>query len=158
METHFVSRNLGKEIREEAENIDNLNDEEDISDHDFEEHVLDQSQGRRVKIKKKKVKKTSTNKQTRFRHTSYLGADLIYQHIESLAKQLDSISVETIGVTGEGRDIKIVKINADTQQAADLPTIFIDAGIHAREWISPAATLYLIEKLARQINKVSQYK
>ena len=151
LETHFVSRNLGKEIREEAENIDNISDddEEETSDH-----VVDQSQGRRVKIKKKKVKKTSANKQARFRHTSYLGADLIYQHIDSLARQLDSLTVETIGLTGEGRDIKIVKINAADDQS-DLPTIFIDAGIHAREWISPAATLYLIEKLARQIHKVS---
>ena len=92
------------------------------------------------------------NKQQRFRHNSYLGTDLIYQHLESLEKQFDSLEMERIGVTGEGRDIKIVKINAAVDP--DLPTIFIDAGIHAREWISPAATLFLIEKLARQLNKV----
>ena len=63
------------------------------------------------------------------------------------------MEIDVIGQSGEGRYIKIVKINANDTR---LPTIFIDAGIHAREWISPASTLYLIEKLAKQINKVSK--
>ena len=57
---------------------------------------------------------------------------------------------KVIGMTNEGRNIKVVKINSNNTQ---LPIIFIDAGIHAREWISPASTLFLIEKLARQISK-----
>ena len=57
---------------------------------------------------------------------------------------------EVIGMTNEGRNIKVIKINSNNTR---LPVIFIDAGIHAREWISPASTLFLIEKLARQISK-----
>ena len=39
------------------------------------------------------------------------------------------MEIDVIGKTGEGRDIRVVKINAnDTTK----PTIFIDAGIHAR--------------------------
>ena len=57
---------------------------------------------------------------------------------------------KVIGMTNEGRNIKVVKINSNNTQ---LPIIFIDAGIHAREWISPASTLFLIEKLAKQISK-----
>merc|ERR1719512_358875 len=53
-------------------------------------------------------------------------------------------------MTNEGRNIKVVKINSNNTR---LPIIFIDAGIHAREWISPASTLFLIEKLAKQISK-----
>ena len=57
---------------------------------------------------------------------------------------------KVIGMTNEGRNIKVVKINSNNTK---LPIIFIDAGIHAREWISPASTLFLIEKLAKQISK-----
>ena len=71
----------------------------------------------------------------------------------SIFSQYSSMEIDVIGQSGEGRYIKIVKINANDTR---LPTIFIDAGIHAREWISSAATLYLIEKLAKQINKVSK--
>lgn len=32
------------------------------------------------------------------------------------------------------------------------PTIFIEGGIHAREWISPAFVLYLIQELVENEN------
>ena len=103
---------------------------------------------RRVKVKKKKKPQQRPN---RFRHNSYLGTNLMYDFLSELESQYNIMRMETIGKTGEGRDVKIVKINANN---SNLPVIFIDAGIHAREWISPAATLFLIEKLTKQISKV----
>jgi len=52
--------------------------------------------------------------------------------------------VKTIGKTHEGRDIKLVEINFEN---SSLPIIFIECGIHAREWISPASALFIIDKL-----------
>ncbi|TMS35094.1 hypothetical protein L596_002561 [Steinernema carpocapsae] len=46
--------------------------------------------------------------------------------------------------TFEGRDLLGVKIGKRGQFK---PAIFIDAGIHAREWIAPAVALYLMKKL-----------
>ena len=53
----------------------------------------------------------------------------------------------SIGRSFEGRRIYGVKISNDLNSGVK-PTIFIDAGIHAREWIAPATALYLIRKLS----------
>ena len=63
--------------------------------------------------------------------------------------------METIGTTGEGRDLKIVKINS---KDPSLPVIFIDAGIHAREWISPAAVMAFAERLVKTIQRTTRKK
>ena len=115
IETHFVSKHLGREIKEEAKSLDIIEDE----------GLRDRSDPvRRVKVKRKK------KQENRFRHTSYLGTNLMYDFLSQLESQYDTIKMETIGKSGEGRDVKIVKINANN---SDLPVIFIDAGIHARE-------------------------
>ena len=72
----------------------------------------------------------------------------MYDYLMKLAEKLKNMKIEAIGQTDEGRDIKIVKINSNNSK---LPTIFLDAGLHAREWISPAATLYLTERLAKSV-------
>lgn len=150
LDVHYVSKHLGREIREEAKDVDNFQndgeEEETSSDQDTA-----QGQGRLVRVKKRVKKKPGQkNKQGRFRHTSYLGYQLMFQYLDKLENQYDSMTSKVIGMTNEGRNIKVVKINSNNTQ---LPIIFIDAGIHAREWISPASTLFLIEKLAKQISK-----
>lgn len=56
----------------------------------------------------------------------------------------DIVSLESIGNSYEGREISMIKIGAED---SDNPIILVDAGIHAREWISPAFALYLIREL-----------
>ncbi|XP_067651678.1 carboxypeptidase B-like isoform X2 [Haliotis asinina] len=54
---------------------------------------------------------------------------------------------ELIGRSTEGRDINLIRISADASQQKKR-TIFIDAGIHAREWIAPATANYILYQLA----------
>ena len=62
----------------------------------------------------------------------------------------DIVSVSSIGTTYEGRDIVMIKI-CSSGHCGKKPAILIDGGIHAREWISPAATLMLIDKIVNTV-------
>ena len=62
--------------------------------------------------------------------------DCIGQSYPDLAKVID------IGKSTEGRPIKVVKLSKPGTKAGR-PSIFIEGGIHAREWISPASVLYI---------------
>lgn len=55
------------------------------------------------------------------------------------------VKVKTVGKSFEGRDIKTITITNGDGVAKN--SIFIDAGIHAREWIAPATALYIINQL-----------
>jgi murein tripeptide amidase MpaA len=72
-------------------------------------------------------------------------------------EQLDSrVSVETVGRSVEGRNIYLVKVSSDP--GANKPIIMIDGGHHAREWISHATVMYLLESLVNiDIPRVSGY-
>jgi murein tripeptide amidase MpaA len=57
----------------------------------------------------------------------------IDKHLDKLAKEFTSspkVTVETVGKSYEGREIKIVTITNGDGRAKN--SIFIDAGIHAR--------------------------
>lgn len=53
--------------------------------------------------------------------------------------------LSSIGTTVENRNIWLLKLTANS----GLPkkTAFMDFGIHAREWISPATGLYIINEV-----------
>ena len=85
LEVHFVSKHLGKEIKEEAKDVDNLQEEEEETSS--KPGVRDQ--GRLVRVKKRiKKKPGQKNKQGRFRHTSYLGYQLMFQYLDKLENQV----------------------------------------------------------------------
>ncbi|BET00045.1 Carboxypeptidase [Nesidiocoris tenuis] len=79
-----------------------------------------------------------------------------YSTVEQIDAYLDYISdqypditdVKTIGYSGEGRPIRMVRIHPRTvRRNSNKPKILVDAGIHAREWIAPAVALYMIQQL-----------
>ena len=90
----------------------------------------------------------------------------IYSWLEQLQQQHPSlVQLLTIGKTYEKHDIRLVKIglprnqslfSKDASNSSVFPTgslsgrkdaIWIDAGIHAREWIAPATAVWLINEL-----------
>jgi len=64
-------------------------------------------------------------------------------------KYPNNVKVVVGGTTYEGREIKGVKVSF----AEDNPGIFIEGGIHAREWISPATVTYILNELLTSSNK-----
>ncbi|KAM3965739.1 molting fluid carboxypeptidase A [Aphomia sociella] len=64
-----------------------------------------------------------------------------------------TVSVNGIGKSHEGRELKVLRIsNGDPSNKA----IFIDGGIHAREWISPATVTYIINQFAENFDEESE--
>ncbi|XP_073962123.1 carboxypeptidase B-like [Choristoneura fumiferana] len=78
---------------------------------------------------------------------AYHRLDVIHNFLDGL--EADYPSLCTAGVIGsslEGRDLKVLKIS---NSAASNASVWMDAGIHAREWIAPAVATYIANHFAR---------
>ena len=53
--------------------------------------------------------------------------------------------MEDIGLTHENRKMKVIKVCKGG--CGKKPAMWIDGGMHAREWISPASVTYILKKL-----------
>jgi len=83
--------------------------------------------------------------------TKFLKLEEINDAIDTLVSQNpDIVSVQNIGKGHEGRPIRLVTVTSNKNK--NKPAIWVDGGIHAREWASPATVLYMLNKL------VSGYK
>ncbi|XP_077503073.1 uncharacterized protein LOC144113694 [Amblyomma americanum] len=86
-----------------------------------------------------------------FRTDMYHTLDEIYGFLDSSAQKFPSIVTRvTIGKTDEGASIRGVKISSGGNSSR--PAMWIDSGIHAREWISTASALYVIDRLLKGYN------
>ncbi|CAD5210684.1 unnamed protein product [Bursaphelenchus okinawaensis] len=65
----------------------------------------------------------------------------------------EKVELLNISKTFEGRDLVGVKLSTPSSSTKPKPSIFIDAGIHAREWIAPAVALHLINTLVSDNEK-----
>ena len=84
LDIHFVAKHLGKEIKDEAKDVDIFEDGSETKDG------AEQEQGRLVRVKKR-VKKRPGQKinRNKFRHTSYLGTELMYKFLDQLDRQVN---------------------------------------------------------------------
>ena len=74
----------------------------------------------------------------------YHDIDTINAWLEEKAAANDFASVINIGKSYEGRDMKVLAI---TKAGPGKPNIWLEAGIHAREWIAPAVATYIVNQL-----------
>jgi len=85
-------------------------------------------------------------------HTAYHDDNATQTWITDLANQYKNIAkLVTIGVTTQKRTMWGIRITGPGTQKK--PQIFLDGGIHAREWISPAVVDYHITQLLEGYGK-----
>ena len=65
------------------------------------------------------------------------------------SKYPGQVVLSDVGSSSEGRRLKLVKISSNNFSAYK-KAIWIDCGIHAREWISPATCAYIMRELVEK--------
>ncbi|XP_071478539.1 carboxypeptidase B-like [Diadema antillarum] len=82
-----------------------------------------------------------------FEYTIYHTLDEIYQWITDFVAENGHIATEErLSTSYENRPVQAIKLG--TPDSTSKPVAYIQGGIHAREWISPATMIFLIKKLA----------
>ncbi|XP_063873414.1 zinc carboxypeptidase-like [Scylla paramamosain] len=80
---------------------------------------------------------------------AYMSFEQIEYYLRELAERSQRVELVSIGKSIEGRDIWRVHIRpyGDTGEDVRRNAVWFEAGIHAREWISPATACHLLEYL-----------
>ncbi|XP_050711920.1 carboxypeptidase B-like [Eriocheir sinensis] len=85
----------------------------------------------------------------------FMTYDEIKTHVEALqGRHPRQVKVEVAGRSVEGRPIHLVTLTDDVANAhaARKPVVFVEGGIHAREWVSPSAVLGVVNNLLQTPN------
>ncbi|XP_023937150.2 carboxypeptidase B-like [Bicyclus anynana] len=82
----------------------------------------------------------------------YHRLNVIHDFLEELDSDYPSIcTVGVIGTSLEDRELKILKVSNSN---ASNPAVWMDAGIHAREWIAPAVATYVANHIVRNFTNL----
>ncbi|EAT32581.1 AAEL015272-PA [Aedes aegypti] len=90
-----------------------------------------------------KTVKPATAAPSEFDWNHYFHLETIYAWMDELAQKHSFITVTSLGISYEGRPIKGIKLS----RKPDNKAIFVEGGIHAREWISPATATFILNQL-----------
>jgi len=84
----------------------------------------------------------------------YYEIDVLNQFLDALAEKNDFAEVLNIGKSYEGRDMKVLAI---TKAGPGAPNVWLEAGIHAREWIAPAVATFIVRELVEDYEEHPEY-
>ncbi|XP_060949864.1 carboxypeptidase B [Limanda limanda] len=88
-------------------------------------------------------------------YTKYNSFDKVQSWINSISSSnSDLISKQVIGNSYEGRPMTVLKLGK--KSSSTKPAIFMDCGIHAREWISPAFCQWFVKEALSTYGSDSQ--
>ena len=80
----------------------------------------------------------------------------LFSYLSCLGSQYRGlVKIQTIGRSSQGQPLKVAHISSGGGGGGNKPAIFIDGGIHAREWISPATVTYLVREFVENSAKYS---
>nr|XP_018898723.1 PREDICTED: carboxypeptidase B-like [Bemisia tabaci] len=84
----------------------------------------------------------------------YHSVDTMYQYMEYLNRTYsDFVKLEDIGTSAEGRTLRVLYISSGQPNRK---AIWIDGGIHAREWVASAAVLWVLSELTEKRERLPE--
>ncbi|XP_068629895.1 zinc carboxypeptidase-like [Battus philenor] len=94
------------------------------------------------------LEKSVFRRKKSFSWTAYYDIDDINYYLGNMSESYpDWAELIVGGQSYQGRSILGLRINTPGQGDGTKPVVFIESGIHAREWIAPATTTYFINEL-----------
>jgi len=84
----------------------------------------------------------------------YYEVEFLNEFIETLAAENDFASIIDIGQSYEGRDMKVLAIE---KAGPDAPSVWLESGIHAREWIGSAVATFIVRELVEDYDEHPSY-
>ncbi|CAG7687277.1 unnamed protein product, partial [Allacma fusca] len=132
-----------------------------IQKHNIEHEVMYQNLNLAIAAEQKGMVNRLGNQMN---WNSYQRLETIYDWMDSLVKthrvnqSIVSVEVEEIGESFEKRPMRVLKItrNWSVINGQNRSAIWLDGGIHAREWIAPATVTYIANEII-QANLKSEY-
>lgn len=88
-----------------------------------------------------------------FDFKNYYAVKYQHAHLDALVERHpDQAETFSIGQSYEGREMKVIRISNDLANSGNKPIIWVDGGIHAREWISSHTVMYIANTLLSEID------
>merc|ERR1719468_742872 len=107
-----------------------------------------------IALKKNKKKNKMVKKDYDLDWDDYYDHDTLNQFLDALAGSNDWADIINIGKSYEGRDMNVLAI---TKAGPGAPSVWLEAGIHAREWISPAVATFIVRELVENYDAHPDY-
>merc|ERR1712227_1030526 len=105
-------------------------------------------------IEETKPKNASSRSKGKIDWEDYYPHEDLNAFIQGLADANDFASIINIGQSYEGRDMNVLAI---TKAGPGKPNVWLEAGIHAREWISPAVATFIVRELVEDYAEHPEY-
>jgi len=86
--------------------------------------------------------------------TEYHPINVLNEFIQALADANDFARIINIGSSYEGRDMNVLAIE---KAGPGAPNVWLEAGIHAREWIAPAVSTFIVRELVEDYSEHPDY-
>ncbi|CAD6194913.1 unnamed protein product [Caenorhabditis auriculariae] len=120
--------------------------EHTVVEHDVQRKITEERE--QLGLDKRRYKRSLRNWQS-FNESAYHSYQEMVDFMRVLSQQRpDMVTFLNISKSFEGRQIYGVKIHSRAgAPMPEKPSIIVDAGVHAREWIAPAVALYMIKKV-----------
>jgi len=116
-----------------------------LDDKDIEYEILQENLAPLVAATKMAPKANNNKAGHAMDWTSYHPTEDFHDFMDYLEESYDFVSTESIGTSFEGADMRILKVCKGG--CGNKPAMWIDGGIHAREWIGHASVTFMMNEL-----------
>jgi len=101
-------------------------------------------------IKRHSVTREKRSSEDEYDYTKFNTFEDIEKELHRIVEQYNDIArLEVMGTTYEGRNMYALRVTKDIGPEPTKPIVLIDAGIHAREWVSVSTIMYIINQVVR---------